>query len=48
VRIKGYGETAPVATNDTEDGRSQNRRVDFLITANEKMKEDAKKEAAKQ
>jgi outer membrane protein OmpA-like peptidoglycan-associated protein len=46
VRIKGYGETAPVASNDTEDGRGQNRRVDFLITANEKMKEDAKKESA--
>lgn len=46
VRIKGYGETAPVASNDTEDGRSQNRRVDFLITANEKMKADAKKESA--
>lgn len=45
ITTRGYGETAPVATNDTEDGRSQNRRVDFLITANEKMKSDAKKEA---
>ena len=30
------------------DGRAENRRVNFLITANEKMKEDAKKEASKQ
>jgi outer membrane protein OmpA-like peptidoglycan-associated protein len=42
---KAYGENSPKYTNDTEDGRSQNRRVEFLITANEKMKADAKKEA---
>lgn len=28
---KGYGETVPVATNDTEEGRQMNRRTDFKI-----------------
>ena len=46
IAIRGYGENAPRYSNDSETGRSQNRRVDFLITANDKMKEDAKREAA--
>ncbi len=45
INPKSLGEKFPKYANDTEDGRSQNRRVDFLITANEKMKADAKKEA---
>jgi outer membrane protein OmpA-like peptidoglycan-associated protein len=47
ISIIGYGETMPKYDNNTEDGQSQNRRVEFLITANEKMKAEAEKEAAK-
>jgi outer membrane protein OmpA-like peptidoglycan-associated protein len=45
LTVKGFGETSPKYSNDTNDGQTQNRRVEFLISANEKMKADAAKEA---
>lgn len=47
VKIKGFGENVPKYNNNTGSGRDQNRRVEFLITANEKMRAEAAKEASK-
>lgn len=35
---RGYADDQPVASNDTDDGRQQNRRVQIQIAANETLK----------
>lgn len=44
LKVEAYGETQPIAPNNTEWGRQENRRVELAIYANE----DLKAEAAKQ
>ena len=43
LNIQGFGETMPKYSNDDNEGRMRNRRVEFLITANETMKVHAEK-----
>lgn len=38
-----YGEYRPVASNDTEEGRSQNRRIDIVLLSSDFYKENSSK-----
>lgn len=45
IRTAAYGESQPKFPNDSDANMAKNRRVEFAIYANEKMKKEAEKEA---
>ena len=45
VGTGGLGEEEPIASNDTDAGRQENRRVEVAIYASERLREEARREA---
>lgn len=45
ITTEWFGPDAPIADNSTVEGRAKNRRVNVAIVPNEKMKQEAKREA---
>lgn len=45
IRALGRGETEPIASNDSAEGRQQNRRVEIAIYASDKLRAEAERQA---
>jgi flagellar motor protein MotB len=41
LTTRGYGFDQPIASNDNETGRQENRRVEVIILADEDLKKEA-------
>ncbi len=48
IKALGRGEIEPIASNDTEAGRRQNRRVEIAIYASDELRAEAERAAAAQ
>jgi chemotaxis protein MotB len=47
LAVAGYAENAPSDTNDTEEGRAHNRRVDLVVLSAEALKAEPPSEPEK-
>jgi chemotaxis protein MotB len=40
MAVAGYADTAPVSSNDTDEGRARNRRVDIVVLSREVLRKE--------